>query len=197
MGMNKLLIAIVLLLGPVVLNSLTSCETCMPTPYQSAIANYRLYAQKLTDATAASFLADTLSSKDSVTYKQVALLIMGEERRLALSAQQSGELSAVACSETFIAVDSIRSLSVTSSQPYATLSANQDISASFTIGPSAYSQEPLSDFTANHPQPAQLLYLLQLQQPPKQAGWYSFSVYIQLKSGQLYNLMTKPVFIKS
>lgn len=195
--MNKLFIAIILLLGPVALNSLTSCETCTPAPYQSAIANYRLYAQRLTNTTAASFLTDTLSSTDSVNYKQVALLIMGEERRLIFSTQRVGGYSAMACSETFIAADSIRSMSVKSNQPYTSPSPNQDISALLTIGPSTYSQEPLVDFIANRPQPAQLLYSLQLQQPPKRAGWYSFSVNMQLKSGQLYNLTTKSFFVKN
>jgi hypothetical protein len=195
--MSRIIGVVFLLLGPVLLNGLTGCDTCNPAPYRFGILDYKAFPRKITDQSYKPYLIDTLSLSDSVTYRQLELILIGQETTVALDNQHTGGSTLWACEPAVIAVDSIKHLAITSDQPYGTgLGAGSNLASILTIGEGSYDQRALTEFLTMPLVRAQSFYSLRFRQAPEKAGRYQFQVKVDWGQGKRASFLTRPIFIK-
>lgn len=194
--MNRVTFFALLLLGPALLNGLFGCDECNLSPYRYQIENYQAYPRRA-DAKRISELPITeLPVGDTVTYRDLELILVGKERHVVHRSLGSGG-SVCACDPAVIAVDSIRSLRVTSDQSYRmSLPAGSDLATVLSIGQSVYSQDPLSKFLGGSTKPAVSYYFLKFTESPEQTAQHRLTITVELSRGQRFTATTNPVVIK-
>ncbi len=196
--MSRIIVVVLLLVGPVLLNGLTGCNTCNPPPYRFGILDYKTFPRKISDKSYKPYLVDTLSLSDSVTYRQLELILIGQVKTVPINDQHTGGSNLWACEPAVVAVDSIKHLTITSNQPYKTgLGANGDVTSILTIGEGSYDQKPLTEFLAMPLIRARPFYSLRFTQGPEKAGRYQFQVKVNWGQGKTISFLTRPIFIKS
>lgn len=196
--MNRLIGLFLIAFGPVLINGLLGCDTCNPEPYRFGIQDYKAYPRRISRQLYKPYLADTLTANDTVSYKDLELIFIGKEVRIAsLYATRSGS-SVWACDPAVIGVDMIKRLTITSDHPYRTgLGVESNLATILTIGEEAYGRIPLSDFlTPPYQAVAQPFFSLGFAQAPDQIAQHQFKITVDLGKGQATSFLTRPIVIK-
>ncbi len=183
--------------GPVLLNGLLGCDTCNPEPYRFSIQGYKAYPRKINRQAYKPYLMDTLATNDTISYRDIELVLTGEQVRVAsLYASNSGS-SAWACDPAVIGVDTIKHLTVTSDHAYRTdLGAGSNLSRVLTIGEGANGQRPMAEFLSYPWVTAQPFFSLWFSQAPNQMAQHQFKITIDYGKGRVTSFVTRPVIIK-
>ena len=195
--MGRLTIFLLLLLGPALLGGLFSCNECSPVPYRYGVEDYRAYPRKINIQNYQHSLTDTLITDDTVGYQEFELVLIGREIPLAMHNYSLGGSTAWACSPAYIALDSIKRLTITSSQPYNThLRIGRDLGSIVTIGEGSYNQKLLSDYLAVPFAQAQAFFSLRFTQAPDRTTRHQFRITVDSGRGRTNSFSIKPIFIK-
>lgn len=196
--MSRLIGIFLVLLGPVLLSALLGCDTCNPEPFRFGIQDYKAYTRLVSPQAYKPYLADTLAANDTTSYKDVELILIGEQIRVASMYSNKGGSSVWACDPVVTGVDMIKKLTVVSDHPYrAGLDAGSNLATILTIGEGPYGRMSLSDFLIpSHKAVAQPFFSLWFTQAPDQIAQHQFKITVDLEKGQSISFLTKPVVIK-
>ncbi len=195
--MARCAISLLLLVGPVLLSGLFSCETCHPAPYRYGIETYRTYPRSITKQTNQPYLTDTLASRDTVSYQDLELILVGKQVILATHNQPTLNSAVWACDPAYVPVDSIKQLTITSTQAYATsFSIGSDLSAIMTIEQDSYDRKPIAAFLAMPFAQAQPFFALRFTKAPDRLAAHQFRITVDLGRGHTSSFLTRPILIK-
>lgn len=196
--MGRLIGILLALLGPVLLSTLPGCDTCNPEPYRFGIQNYKAYTRRISQQAYKPYLADTLAANDTTSYKDIELILIGEQIRVASMYSDKGGSSVWACDPAVIGVDMIKQMTIVSDHSYRTgLDAGSNLATILTIGEGPYRRMSLSDFlTPSYKAVAQPFFSLGFTQAPDQIARHQFKITVDLEKGQSITFQTKPIVIE-
>ncbi len=196
--MSRLIGILLALLGPVLLSALLGCDTCNPEPFRFGIQDYKAYARRINQQAYRPYLTDTLAASDTTSYKDIELIFVGEQVRVASMYFGKGGPNVWACDPVVVAIDTIKQLTVVSDHSYRTgLDAGSNLATILTIGEGPYGRIPLSDFLApSYKAVAQPFFSLMFTQAPDQIAQHQFKITVDLEKGRSISFLTKPVVIK-
>lgn len=195
--MNRLIILIILFIGPALIGGLSSCEEgCNPAPDKFHIGDYMLYTQTIDNRQFNKPLTDTLSSGNKVSVQKLALNIWGTSVRVA-GLGSGSSYSAWACDPAYMPLDTIRRFSVISNQDF-----NVDLTAGKDLSPVLTFAEGLTDFSTpfatvlkNPYVLAGRYYRLQFTQLPSRTNEHQFTISIGLSDGRNFVFKTPTLLI--
>lgn len=195
--MARFIICLFILLGPALLGGLLSCETCNPAPYHYGVEDYKIYPRRISKLMTQSYPADTLAVSDTVNYQDLELILMGKEVLVATHNQSVVGSAVWACDPAYIPVDSVKHLTIISTQAYSpSFGIDQDLAAMMTIEQDSYDRKRIREFLAMPFPPAQPYFSLRFTQAPNRLGAYQFKIIIDLGNGKISSFLTRPILIK-
>ena len=195
--MARFIICLLVLLGPALLSGLLSCETCNPAPYHYGVEDYKIYPRRISKPITQAYPADTLAIRDTVSYQDLELVLVGKEVRVAAHNQPTVNSAVWACEPAYIPADSVKRLTITSTQAYSSnFGIGQDLAAIMTIEQDAYDRKLIGAFLLLPFPQAQLFFSLRFTKAPDRLGSHQFRITIDLGKGKTSSFLTRPILIK-
>jgi hypothetical protein len=196
-SMKKLLLILLVYSFPLLLSALSGCNDCNPDPIRFGISNYEIYLGNADKEDQYVYPPDTIATNDTINFKKLSIAITGTWRSVVFHRQTKSGAEAWACSPEEIAIDKIKSITVTSSAAYnSTLPSGTHLAPVLSIAIQGSPQQAFSDFETNLDRAAYDAYSIRLTQAPENSGLHRFIVKIDLLNGQSFTNTSAPVYIK-
>ena len=193
--MNRLVLLTGLFLGPALMSGLFSCGNSCGGPYKYQIQDYRVLLSKVKPQNASWYPLDSLTTGQTITYREVELHLVAEEQQVAAHRVIIGS-DVWACDPAIIPLDRIKNKTVRRPQSYrAALPAGSDLKPILSAGLGGGSQQPLAEVLASSSQRAESIVSLRFAQAPDQSAQHEFTIEIELIRGPIFVRKTKPVTI--
>ncbi|MBC7571435.1 MAG: hypothetical protein H7319_17145 [Spirosoma sp.] len=197
--MNRLFVFLAFFIGPVLLSSVVSCDSCRDSqPYRYRVERYEPVLQRSTDRNAYDLgtpipLTRTLTNGDSIRYKALEIGLQGRE---VLASRSVGGFALYACDPAVTPISRINQLTVTSDQSYnARFKAGDDLSELMVIGHSSLNQQPLATFLNGAQPTADSYIVLRFAEPTDRVAAHRFTIRVQTDGGQVMESQTESVII--
>lgn len=193
--MKRITALLILFIGPALLSSLVGCDPCHPAPRRFHVDDYDVYIRKSLPDQLGVFPINPVSSLDTVKAAELELILFGKLTYVAY--RTSGSNSVFACDPAVIALDTIRSVQIVSSQSYAAdLPAGSNLTSVFGVGSAKYPRISIADYLAQTANRANEAYLLTLVKSPDHLSRHRFTIIVTLSNGKALEGTTEEVTIK-
>lgn len=193
--MTRFFLLISLLFAPAIMSGLIGCEEKCGGPHKFQIRDYQVSLRRIDPQKPNTYLSDTLSVGETITYKGIEFLLIAEEQRVSIRQVTTGA-TLLACDPAIIPLDRIKELTVISNQAYnALLPAGSDLKTVLSTGHAGNNQRLLTEALADLSQGGQSIGSLRFTQAPDRSAQHEFTIRIELSRGPVFTLRTKPITV--